>query len=233
MSTASYAARELGIGSGMPLRVARRKCPDAVFLPVDAPAYEAVSRTLVMETLRSLSWGGVPVLVQVLGWDEAFVGPGPGHADLGDPEEMAEHVMASVLEATGLHCSVGIGDNTLRAKNATDFGKPRGTYMLTAANWLDVMGDRSTRALWGIGAKTAAKLAGLGIETVAQLAASDPAVWQLPSGRRWGRTTAGWRRARRHAPSTPSRTFREPTDGRRRSRRTWTTGTPSPAKFAR
>jgi len=175
VSTASYEARQFGVGSGMPLRVAKRKCPDAVFLPVDAPAYEAVSES-VMATLRALSWGGVPILVQVLGWDEAFVGPGPGHGDLGEPQAMAARVMASVLAATGLHCSVGIGDNTLRAKNATDFGKPRGTFMLTAANWLEVMGDRPTRALWGIGAKTAAKLAALGLETVAQLAASDPAV---------------------------------------------------------
>ncbi len=175
VSTASYAAREFGVGSGMPLRVAKRKCPDAIFLPVDAPAYEAVSVT-VMETLRSLLWGGVPVLVQVLGWDEAFVGPAPEHGDLEDPEEMAAVVMESVLAATGLHCSVGIGDNTLRAKNATDFGKPQGTYTLTAANWLEVMGDRPTQALWGIGAKTAAKLAALGLETVAQLAASDPGV---------------------------------------------------------
>jgi len=175
VSTASYEAREFGVGSGMPLRLAKRKCPDAVFLPVDAPAYEAVSAA-VMETLRSLSWGGVPVLVQVLGWDEAFVGPGPGHGDLGEPEDMAALVMTSVLAATGLHCSVGIGDNTLRAKNATDFGKPRGTYTLTAENWLDVMGDRPTQALWGIGSKTAAKLASLGFETVAQLMASDPAV---------------------------------------------------------
>ena len=175
VSTASYAAREFGIGSGMPLRIAKRKCPDAVFLPVDGPAYEAASAT-VMDTLRSLSWGGVPVIVQVLGWDEAFVGPGPEHGELGDPEDMATLVMESVRTATGLNCSVGIGDNTLRAKNATDFGKPRGTYTLTAANWLEVMGDRSTRALWGIGGKTAAKLASLGLETVAQLAASDQSV---------------------------------------------------------
>ncbi|KAA1399482.1 DNA polymerase IV [Aeromicrobium ginsengisoli] len=175
VSTASYEARQFGVGSGMPLRIAKRKCPDAVFLPVDGPAYEAVSET-VMATLRSLSWGGVPVQVQVMGWDEAFVGPGPGHGDLGAPEAMAALVMDSVLAATGLHCSVGIGDNTLRAKNATDFGKPRGTYTLTAANWLEVMGDRPTRALWGIGSKTAAKLAALELETVAQLAASDPSV---------------------------------------------------------
>ena len=98
VSTASYAARQFGVGSGMPLRVAKRKCPDAVFLPVDAPAYEAASAT-VMATLRSLSWGGAPVLVQVLGWDEAFVGPGPGHGELGDPEDMATLAMTSVLDS--------------------------------------------------------------------------------------------------------------------------------------
>ena len=43
VSTASYAAREFGVGSGMPLRVALRKCPDAVFLPVDGPAYDEAS----------------------------------------------------------------------------------------------------------------------------------------------------------------------------------------------
>lgn len=175
VSTASYAAREFGVGSGMPLRIAKRKVPDAVFLPVDAPTYEAASAQ-VMDTLRSLTWGGVPVLVEVLGWDEAFLGPGPGHGDLGDPSDMAARIMDSVLEVTGLHCSVGIGDNVLRAKNATDFGKPRGTFRLTEDNWLEVMGDRPTQALWGIGRKTAAKVAALGFETVAQLAASDPDV---------------------------------------------------------
>ena len=68
VSTASYEARVFGVRSGMPLRVAARKLPDAVFLPVDAPEYEAVSER-VMATLRSLG-----VVVEVLGWDEAFLG---------------------------------------------------------------------------------------------------------------------------------------------------------------
>jgi len=172
VATASYEAREFGVGSGMPLRVAARKCPDAVFLPVDKPAYDAASEE-VMATLRGLTWGGVPVVLEVLGWDEAFLAAGPGHGELGDPEEFAQQVRAAVLEATGLHCSVGIGDNKLRAKIATDFGKPRGTWRLTADTWFEVMGERPTTALWGIGSRTAKKLAELGIETVQQLADSD------------------------------------------------------------
>ena len=51
MSTASYEARAFGVGSGMPLRLAARKAPDAVILPVDAPAYLAASEH-VMSVLR-------------------------------------------------------------------------------------------------------------------------------------------------------------------------------------
>ncbi len=162
VSTASYEAREYGIGSAMPLRTAARKCPDAVFLPVDAPAYEAVSAT-VMETLRSLD-----AVVEVLGWDEAFLG-----VETDDPEAFAKVVQEAVFEATRLHCSVGIGDNKLRAKIATEFGKPQGMFRLTEQNWFDVMRDRPTDALWGIGRKTAKRLAGLGVTTVAELATAD------------------------------------------------------------
>ena len=175
VATASYEARAFGVGSGMPLRVAARKCPDAVFLPVDKAAYDAASAE-VMDTLRALTWGGVPVVLEVLGWDEAFLAAGEGHGDLGDPRVFAEELRTAVLDATGLHCSVGVGDNKLRAKIATELGKPRGVAELTEATWFEVMGERPTTALWGIGAKTGKKLAALGIDTVAQLAASDARV---------------------------------------------------------
>jgi len=150
VSTASYEARAFGVGSGMPLRTAARKCPDAVFLPVDKPAYDAAS-VVVMDTLRSFD-----VPVEVLGWDEAFMA-----VETADPEAYAGDVRAAVLEATRLHCSVGIGDNKLQAKIATDFGKPQGVGRLTTEDWSEVMGPRPTTALWGIGKKTAARLAAL------------------------------------------------------------------------
>jgi DNA polymerase-4 len=185
VATASYEAREHGVGSGMPLRLAARKCPDAVFLPVDHEAYDLASAQ-VMDTLRGLTWGGVPVVLQVMGWDEAFLAAGEGHVDLGDPREFAQQVRAEVLAATRLHCSVGIGDNKLRAKIATDFGKPRGVWQLTADNWDEVMGERPTTALWGIGARTARKLAALGIDTVDQLARSDARILAAELGPRMG-----------------------------------------------
>jgi DNA polymerase-4 len=180
VATASYAAREHGVGSGMPLRIAARKIPDAVFLPVDKDAYNEASDR-VMDALRTLEWGGVPVVVEVLGWDEAFLGPGEGHGELGDPRVFAQQIRATVEAATQLTCGVGIGDNKLRAKIATAFGKAgegdgSGIGYLTAAEWYDVMGDRPTTALWGIGSKIGKRLAALGIHTVRELADSDARV---------------------------------------------------------
>lgn len=179
VATASYEAREFGIDSGMPLRTAAKRCPDAVFLPTDPPAYHKVSEQ-VMAALREL-----PVVVEVLGWDEAFLG---AHTDA--PEELASHIRRVVAERTGLSCSVGIGDNKLRAKIATGFAKPAGIYRLTADNWAEVMSARPPEALWGIGPKTAKKLAELGVRTVGSLAAADPAVLAA----RFGPTMGPWYR---------------------------------------
>lgn len=164
VSTASYEAREYGVRSGMPLRTAAKRCPDAVFLPVDKPVYEEVSRR-VMATLRAHA----DAVVEVLGWDEAFVG-----IEAEDPEVEARRLQAEVLAETGLHCSVGIGDTLVRAKTATDFGKPQGTFRLTGENWFEVMGERPTAALWGVGRRISARLEALGIRTVRELAESAP-----------------------------------------------------------
>ncbi|MFW6600051.1 DNA polymerase IV [Propionibacteriaceae bacterium Y2011] len=160
VATASYEARAYGVRSGMPLKTAIRKCPDAVFLPVDFPVYEEKSAA-VMDALRAYP----DTVVEVLGWDEAFVG-----IDADDPVPTARGLQAAVLAATELHCSVGIGDSLVRAKIATDFGKPRGLFVLTADNWLEVMGDRPTQALWGVGRRISLRLAALGIHTVGELA---------------------------------------------------------------
>jgi nucleotidyltransferase/DNA polymerase involved in DNA repair len=164
VSTASYEAREHGVHSGLPMRTAARRLPDGVFLPVDREAYEAASEE-VMTALRGLGH-----VVEVMGWDEAFVA-----VDTDDPESVAREIQARIKAASRLDCSVGIGENKLQAKLATGFGKPAGVFRLTYRTWFEVLGARPTDALWGIGAKTARKLAGLGIHTVAALAAADPA----------------------------------------------------------
>lgn len=163
VSTASYEARASGVRSGMPLRTAVRRCPEAVLLPLDHPHYEAVSAQ-VMDTLRAFP-GAV---VQPLGWDEAFVG-----VRTDDPEGTARRLQAAVLESTRLHCSIGIGDTTVRAKTATGFGKPQGIHTITVDTWMEVMGERDVTALWGVGPRSAARLTAHGISTVHDLATAQ------------------------------------------------------------
>lgn len=189
VATSSYAAREFGVGSGMPLRTAAKRCPEAVFLAVDKEAYDAASAR-VFTVLHSFD-----VPVEVLGWDEAFLAILSDH-----PEAVASSVQRAVHEATGLHCSIGIGDNKLRAKTATGFAKPRGVARLTSETWMQVMGDKPPDALWGIGRKTANRLATLGVRTVAQLATAD-ATWLAAE---LGPTMGPWyRRLARGVDSSP------------------------------
>jgi DNA polymerase-4 len=175
VTCASYEAREFGVHAGMPLRTAARRCPDATFLPSDPAAYDAASDE-VMGLLRDL---GHPV--EVWGWDEAYV----GLAEV-DPTEVAEQIRTVISSETGLSCSVGISDNKQRAKVATGFAKPAGVFALTDANWMTVMADRPVDALWGVGPKTAKKLASLGITTVRELAHSDAELLTSTFGPRTG-----------------------------------------------
>jgi DNA polymerase IV len=148
----------------MPMQHALRKCPDAVFLPSDHPAYDAASAE-VMEVLRSF---GHPV--EVWGWDEAFLG-----ARHYVPEELARAVRTAVQDRTDLTCAVGIGDTKERAKMATRCAKtaPERVYRLDSTNWMSTMGDRDVVDLWGIGKRTAARLGVHGLRTVTDLALAD------------------------------------------------------------
>ena len=158
---ASYEARSFGVRSGMPTRTALQRCPDAVFLQPDRSEYERASKQ-VMAALAGL---GFPF--EIAGWDEAFI-----EVATDEPEVIAERVREFVMSAADLSCSVGIGNNKLQAKLATEFAKPGGVSRLGDDDWREVMFERPTEALWGIGKKTAAKLAELNVRTVGDLARS-------------------------------------------------------------
>jgi DNA polymerase-4 len=177
VATASYEARQHGVHSGLPMRTAARRCPDAVFLPSDRDAYEAASDR-VMTALR-----GLGQVTEVLGWDEAFVA-----AETGDPEAVARRIQQHIRATTQLDSSVGIGENRIQAKMATNFAKPAGVFRLTGQTWFSVLGGLPVGALLGVGAKTEHKLAELGIGTVAELAAADLRVVAA----RFGPTIGPW-----------------------------------------
>jgi DNA polymerase-4 len=168
VTCASYEARDHGVRAGMPLRSAYRKMPEAIYLPLDHTSYDDASAE-VMETLRSF---GHPV--EVIGWDEAFLGV-PRSTDPLDVLELAQSIRQRILDDRGLSSAVGVSDNKQRAKMATGFAKRAREHVFTLdnENWMPIMGQRSVGDLWSVGPKTTAKLEKLGILTVAQLASED------------------------------------------------------------
>ena len=162
VTTASYEAREFGIGSAMPAARARRLCPHATFITPDFEAYRSVSRR-VMDRVRAQV-----EVVEVVGLDEAYL-------DLGGlvaPRAAMRRLVSEIRADTGVTCSVGIGPNKLVAKVASDAEKPAGFVALTREEACARFAAAPPRLLPGIGAKTAERLETMGITTIARLGAS-------------------------------------------------------------
>ena len=245
VSTASYAAREFGVGSGMPLRVALRKCPDAVFLPVDGPAYDEASGE-VMATLRALEWGGVPVVLEVLGWDEAFLAAddrrrrGGGRSPkqhrpprLGDPRDFAEEIKAAVLAGPG--CTARSGSATTSCgprSRPTSASRDPGSYVIPETL---VRGDGSAAHRGAVGDRLQDLEEARRARHRHRRAAG--ALRRPDAGRRLGPTMGPWfhrlGRGADRARSTQPRGCRGRTGGRRRSRRTSPSGPTSSRRCAR
>jgi nucleotidyltransferase/DNA polymerase involved in DNA repair len=160
---ASYEARRFGVHSALPLTVAHRRCPQAVLVPSDIALYRRTSRQ-VMEILAAYS-----DRFEVAGLDEAYL-------DLSGsmvPRARARGLKREVRERTGLGCSVGLAENKLLAKIASDLEKPDGLCVLRAADMLAAVGERPATLIPGVGPRTAERLDGAGIRTVAELAHAD------------------------------------------------------------
>ena len=179
VSTASYEARQFGVHSAMPLRVALRKCPQGVFLPVDMRAYAAYSRR-IMAILREYT-----PLVEPLSLDEAFLDV-TGRTD--DPRALAEQIRGRIRADTeGLTASIGIGPNKLLAKIASGLRKPDAVTEIPAEEVPRILHDMPATILWGIGPKTAARLEEeFGVRTVGELCAIPLAALQARLGEHHG-----------------------------------------------
>jgi DNA polymerase-4 len=164
VTTASYEARRYGIFSATPAAWARRRCPEAVFIPPDFETYRARSRE-VMAVLREHV-----ERVEVVGLDEAYL----DLTGLERPKAAARRVQAAIKERTGLGCSIGIGPSKLVAKMASDAEKPDGFLVLSREQARQRFEDASPGLVPGIGPKTVDRLAAQGISTLGALAATPP-----------------------------------------------------------
>ena len=188
ITTSTYAARDLGVFSGMGLMKAALRAPDAILLPTDFDAYRNYSR-LFKAAVAELA----PV-IEDRGIDEIYIDlsevPGireaVGHDPLGGARAIAREIKNSVLRATGLTCSIGITPNKLLSKIASELDKPDGITVLMADEIEARIWPLAVRKINGIGPKAGAKLAGLGVQTVGQLAAFEPAALVEHFGRSFG-----------------------------------------------
>ena len=183
ITTATYAARQFGVGSAMGLMKAAKLCPQAIILPVDFVEYRKYSRTFKDIIL------GIAPLMEDRGVDEVFIDftevPG-GQREGG--RVLARLIQKAIFDQTGLTCSVGVAPNKLLAKMASEFNKPNGISLVFEQDLSARIWPLACRKINGIGPKADEKLKQLGIETIGQLARRE-LQWLI---NHFGQKTGAW-----------------------------------------
>ena len=180
-TTATYAARQFGVGSAMGLMKAARLCPDAILLPVDFEEVKRLSR-LFKQTILEIA----PVM-QDRGVDEVYIDfthvPG-GQREGG--RVLARLIQKSIHQATGLTCSIGVAPNKLIAKMASEFNKPAGISIVMPDDLQRLIWPLPCRKINGVGPKADEKLKAHGIHTIGELAARERDWLVATFGRSYG-----------------------------------------------
>ena len=169
ITTATYAARQFGVGSAMGMMKAAKLCPQAIVLPVDFDEVRKYSRLFKSTILE------IAPLMEDRGVDEVYIDftdvPG-GQREGG--RVLARLIQKAITQATGLTCSVGVAPNKLLAKMASEFNKPNGISIVFEDDLQSKIWPLRCRKINGIGPKADEKLAALGIQTIGELAALAP-----------------------------------------------------------
>jgi DNA polymerase-4 len=186
VAACTYEARMFGVHSAMPSAVARRRCPEAVFVDGRFHRYVEESRKLhaILERMTPL--------VEGISLDEAFLDVTGSRQLLGDGPTIAAAVRQMVVEELHLACSVGVGRSKLIAKLASKAAKPTadrdgihpgpGVVVVPAESELSFLHPLPARALWGVGPVTGRRLDALGVSTVGDIAALPPGVLERTLG---------------------------------------------------
>ena len=189
VTTATYAARDYGVHSGMGLMKAAALAPQAVLLPVDFEQYRLYSRRFKAAVAE------VAPVIEDRGIDEIYIDltdvPGAqdsvGHDPHGGVRAVAQQIRNNVRRATGLSCSIGVTPNKLLAKIASELDKPDGLTVLTASDVPARIWPLPVRRVNGIGPKAALQMQALGLRTVGDIAARERAWLVEHFGRAYGR----------------------------------------------
>src|SRR5471030_2681151 len=179
ITTATYEARALGVGSAMGMMKAAKLAPDAILLPVNFDAYRHCSR------LFKNAVAAIAPDFEDRGIDEIYIDL--THVE-GETRALAQRIKQAVRDATGLSCSIGVTPNKLLSKICSDLEKPNGLTILGYADIPDRIWPLAVRKINGVGPKATEKLAALGIATIGQLAEADAGLLQ----EHFGHNYAGW-----------------------------------------
>ena len=175
ITTATYEARQFGVGSAMGLQRAADLCPQAILLPVDFAVVKDYSQRFKAAVMA------LAPIMEDRGIDEVFVDISEQVAEAG-AEAVAGALKQAILAATGLTCSIGVAPNKLIAKMASEFNKPDGISIVTESEVAARIGPLPCKRINGIGPKTATKLIAMGIERIEQLAQVALETLQLAFG---------------------------------------------------
>ena len=190
VTTATYAARDHGVHSGMGLMKAAALAPHAVLLPTDFEQYRRYSR------LFKAAVAEVAPVIEDRGIDEIYIDlshvsgaqESLGHDPFGGVRALALDIKNNVRRCTGLTCSIGVTPNKLLAKIASELDKPDGLSLVTHEDLPRRIWPLPVRRINGIGPKGGHKLAALGVQTIGELAACERA-WLVEH---FGRSHGGW-----------------------------------------
>ncbi len=182
-TTATYAARQFGVGSAMGLMKAAKLCPDAILLPVDFEEVKRLSRLFKSTVLE------IAPVMQDRGVDEVYIDftdvPG-GQREGG--RVLARLIQKSIFQATGLTCSIGVAPNKLLAKMASEFNKPNGISIVQPEDLQTMIWPLPCRKINGVGPKTDEKLQGHDIRTIGDLATREK-LWLTET---FGKSYGAW-----------------------------------------
>jgi len=161
---ASYDAKAYGVKTTMLIHEAMRLCPSGKVIVATHALYVEKSKK-VMAIFDEFT-----PLKQQVSIDEAFLDMTGTEHLFGEPKVAAKRIQEEILNQLDLPCSVGIANNKLLAKMASEYKKPMGITTLFENDFREKVWPLEVGELYGIGRKTVPKLKSIGIKTIGDLA---------------------------------------------------------------